>query len=325
MIMNRIQLLKLGVVAAALMALTSCATMMQIPLFGITVKATDETNAPVAGAVVESSNGLQATTGPDGIAELKFGSMGVHMITVTAPNMAPASFSVTMPLDRGKTMPARLGKAVESGGRSTMGANMSGMYLQALYPVIFQSMFTAYGYNMELVPYKSGEWTEWNYHSGKKHDMTMRKAFLTRLDNKQEWWQVEMKSNKKEEGLVFEVLFSAERQSIRRMRQKSGSGSAGEVPVSEGWYSAPMQLTPESIEGSVVKKGVDVTVPAGKYKADLLEFAYMGSDVKVRMWRVKGVPGGIVRVELTRHGDEEVWVSEMKANGTGAKTVLSSF
>lgn len=317
-------------VICAMLLLSSCASMPQIPLFGVTVQVMDEANAPIAGAIVESSDGQKTTTGTDGNAALKFGSLGVHMITVMAQNRAPASFSVTMPLDTGKTLPARLGKPVEMSANVNIssnvniGGNFSGMFMTALYPMIFQSMFTAYGYNMELVPYKPGEWTEWDYHAEKRNEMTMRKAFLAKLDNRQEWWQVRMNSEQKDDALAFEVLFSAERQSIRRMRQKSGEGKAAEVPVSEGWYSAPMKLTPESIEGAVVKKGVDITVPAGKFKADLLEFATMGTEAKVRMWRVKGVPGGVVRVELTEKDSESLWVSELKAHGKGAKSILGS-
>ena len=314
------------IIFCGIMMVTSCATM-SIPLFKVSVKAIDEADAPIAGAIVESSDGQKATTGADGMAVLKFGSLGVHNITVLSENKAPARLSVTMPLDTNKTMTARLGKPVEITAPMSVGINISGM-LTAIYPMIFQSMFTAYGYNMELAAIKTGEWTEWNFHSdrkGKKAEMTMRKAFLTRLENKQEWWQVQMDSGrKKEDRLTFEVLFSGERQSIRRMRQKTGEEQASEVPVTEGWYSAPMQLTPESLEGAVVKKGVDVQVPAGTFKADLLEFASMGAGGKVRMWRVKSVPGGVVRVELSQ-GAEPEWITELKAYGAGATTLLGSF
>jgi len=307
------------------MILTSCATL-NVPLFKVTVKAIDEGDSPIAGAIVESSDGQKATTGEDGIAVLKFGSLGVHNITVVAQNRAPARLSVTMPLDTNKTMSARLGKPVEMSANINISGNVSGM-MSAIYPMIFQSMFTAYGYNMELASYKSGEWTEWDFHSSrkaKKEEMAMRKGFLARLDNKQEWWQVQINSGKKDDRLTFEVLFSGERQSIRRMRQQVGEAQASEVPVTEGWYSAPMQLTPESLEGAVVKKEVDVQVPAGTFKADLLEFAYMGAAGKVRMWRVRSVPGGVVRVELS-HGSDSEWVTELKAYGSGAKTLLGSF
>jgi hypothetical protein len=326
---------KVTALLCCMVILSSCTTpslsnVTSIALFKVSVKAIDEANAPVAGAIVESSNDQKVTTGPDGIAELKFGSLGVHMITVIAQNRAPASFSVTMPLDMGKTMTARLGKPVEMSANINInsnvniGGNMSGMFATALYPMIFQSMFTAGGYNMELVPYKQGEWTEWNFNSNQKREMVMRKAFLTKLDNNQEWWQVQLNGQKKKDDLIFEVLFSSARQSIRRMRQQSGEGQPSEVPVTEGWYSAPLQLTQESLDGAVVQKGVDVEVPAGKFKADLMEFAYMGSGGKVRMWRAANVPGGVVRVEISR-GNKSEWVTELKEYGGNAKSLLGSF
>jgi hypothetical protein len=316
---NHILIWKGAVIFCVLVLLAACSLFLNV-----SVKAIDETDSPIAGAIVESSDGQKATTGSDGMAELKFGSLGVHRITVLAQNRAPASLSVTMPLDKGKTMTARLGKQIEVSPRVSTGAVPPGFSMTAIYPMIFQSMFTAYGYNMELAPYQLGEWTEWNYRAGKGEGMLMRKAFLTRLNNNQEWWQVLLDLGKKEDRFTFEVLFSPERQSIRRMRQQTGEGQAAEVPVAEGWYSAPMRLTPESMEGAVIKKEVDVQVPAGKFKADLLEFAYMGADLKVRMWRVKNVPGGLVRVEIA-HGSKSEWVTEMKAYGGGAKSLLGSF
>jgi hypothetical protein len=332
--LNRRLLWKMGAFFCGVMALSSCASshipgISSIPFFSVSVKVIDEADSPIAGAIVESSNGQKMTTGADGMAGLKFGSLGVHMISVLAQNRAPASFSVTMPLDTGKTIPARLGKPVELTANINIKSNvalgnMSGMFMTSLYPMIFQSMFTAYGYNMEMIPYAPGEWTEWNFASRKKNEMVMRKYFLTKLDNQQEWWPVTMNSENKKDNLAFEVLFSAARQSIRRMRQQTGEGQASEVPVTEGWYSAPLQLTPESLEGAVVQRGVDVEVPAGKFKADLVEFAYMGSDGKVRMWRSKTVPGGVVRVELSQ-GNKPGWITELKAYGNGAKSLLGSF
>lgn len=327
---RQIPWLKMVVVLFCLLLLCSCSasvsSIANIRLFSVSVKVVDEANAPIAGAIV-ASNGQDATTDADGMAVLKFGAVGGYMINVTAQDRAPANLGVTMPLDMNKTMTARLGKPVDMSAGIRGGAaaaNMSSMMMTAMYPMIFQSMFTAYGYSLEMIPYKPGEWTEWNFDS-EKNDTVMRKAFLTKQDNNQEWWQVAIDGKKKEDKMTFEVLFSAARQSIRRMRQQTGDGQPSEVPVTEGWYSAPMQLTPESMEGSVVKKGVDVQVPAGKFKADILEFNYMGAQGKLRMWRATGVPGGLVRVELSGGSKRSEWVSELKAYGNGAKTLLGSY
>jgi hypothetical protein len=313
-----------------LMIFAACATT-GLPLFKVSIKAVDETDTPISGAVVESSDGQMATTGKDGLAIIKLGSVGARIITVSAENKTPAVLTVTMPIDINKTMTARLGNTITGGASPNVNLNIRANYsamLTAIYPMMFQYLFTAYGYNMEVVSYKAGEWTEWNIVSDEKEkdqEMSMRKEFLTKLDNKQEWWQVGINfSKEKADQVIIEVLFAAERESIRRMRQQTGEGQASEVPVTEGWYSAPMNLTPESMEGSVVKRGVDIKVPAGSFKADLMEFSYMGTNNKIRMWRVSNVPGGIVRVEVT-DGKEAAWATELKAYGDGAKTVLSSY
>lgn len=318
------------IMVCGLLLLASCTTpslsnISNLALFKVSVKATDEADTPIAGALVESTNGQQVATDKDGMAELKFSSLGMHTITVMAQDKAPATFTVTMPLDMGKTMPVRLGKpvAMNANINVNIGNSLSGMVMTALYPMIFQSMFTAYGYNMEMIPFKQGEWTEWNYNADGNNKMVMRKAFLTKLDNGQEWWQVQLIKEKKADNLSFEVLFSSARQSIRRLRQQTGEGKPAEVPVTEGWYNPPLQLTPESLEGAVVKKGVEVEVPAGKFKTDLMEFSNIGTEGTVRMWRAKNVPGGVVRVEIS-NGSEAEWVTELKGYGGGAKSVLGS-
>ncbi|MCH8328254.1 MAG: hypothetical protein IID15_07010, partial [Candidatus Marinimicrobia bacterium] len=92
---------------------TSCSMLMQAKLLTVTIAVVDENDQPIKGAIVESSNGQQSTTGSDGKATVKFSSIGMHVITVIAQDRAPATLSVTMPLDMGKTKTARLGKTVD--------------------------------------------------------------------------------------------------------------------------------------------------------------------------------------------------------------------
>ena len=305
---------------------TSCSTLMQAKLLTVTIAVVDENDQPITGAIVESSNGQQSTTGSDGKVTLKFSSIGMHAITVIAQDRAPATLSITMPVDMGKTKTARLGKTVEMSVNvnitGSINFNISRMLADALYPFIFQALFTYSGYNLELAPYEPGEWTEWNT-EGDGDRTVMRKAFLKRLANGQELWQVVIIDDDSDD-LMMEVLFSKGRQSVRRLRQRMGDGEAEEVPVSEGWYTAPIDLTPESLEASVQEQGVSVKVPTGTYTADILEFGSLGSG-SIRMWRAKGVPGGLVKTELVDPGGDVAATSELKATGKGAQTELDSF
>ena len=317
--------LVLAVIAMTLFS--SCSFLMKARVLSVNVKVVDENDAPINGALVEVTNGQKATTGEDGLATLKFAGLGIHTITVMAQDRAPATLSVTMPMDMGKTLTARLGMPVDmsvSINVNIAGA-FAGMMMANVYPVLFQSLFTAYGYNLELVPYEASEWTDWNFRSeGDDEPSVMKKAFLTKLDNQQEWWQMQLYGEEKNETIIMEVLFSEGRQSLRRMRQKTGDEAPQEVPVTEGWYTPPMNLTPESIEGAVKEKGMEVTVPAGTFKADLLEFAAMGTGT-IRLWRAKSVPGGLVRAQLVDPGGETVWTSELKDKGKGAASELNSY
>jgi hypothetical protein len=151
----------------------------------------------------------------------------------------------------------------------------------------------------------------------------MKKAFLKRLDNGQEWWQLVV-SNEDDGDLLMEVLFSAGRQSIRRLRQQMGDGEPEEVPVSEGWYVAPMELTPESLEGAVTQRAVSVEVPAGTYRADILEFGSLGAGL-IRAWRAQGVPGGLVKSEGVDPDGDISMRNKLTGSGDGAATLLSSY
>lgn len=307
-------------------------SLLKVPFLSVTVKAVDEADAPLAGARVESSNGNEATTDAQGLASLSLGTLGVNTITVTAEGRAPAVFQVTMPLDRGKTLTARLGKPVQIAAPVTIGVGGAGGFMGGLgalmggqlYPLLFQSLFVTQGYSMELSTYEPGQWTEWQVRSGDDEPMVMRKAFLKRLENGQEWWQMKLPGKKGDEGMTMEVLFAKGKDSLRRMRQKMGSEEAREVPVAEGWYSKPTQLTPESMEGAMKERAVDVKVPAGSYKADLMEFSNLGGGA-LRMWRVTQVPGGVVKSEVAEPGGQVGWRSELSATGTGATTELGSY
>lgn len=321
--------------------LTGCSA--GIPFLGVAVKAVDEVGSPVAGATVYSSAGEQQTTGADGQARLSFTSIGQYTINVEAMNRMPMTLQANFPLDAGKTLTARLAKIVvapppvpaealksaSAGMQSSFLAmgQLGDMLSAQLYPLIFQSLFAANGYSLDLIPYEPGMWTEWQV-NGDPPDgaaMVMRKALLKRLDNGQEWWQVRLKGEGQGATLLCEVLFSADKQSIRRMRQLGKDGKPAEIPVSEGWYAAPQRLTAESLAGALVKRDDAVKVPAGSYKADRYELATFGGSAKMLLWKAKGVPGGVVKSQLLDESGSEAWRSELAASGAGAKSELGSF
>jgi hypothetical protein len=308
--------------------------LLKIPFLSLTVQVLDEQDHPVSGAIVEVTNGQQFTTGADGMAQLKFGALGVHQVMVMAQDRVPASFTVSMPLDRGKTVTTRVGAPVEvgvpvrlSGGGGGLG--IGGLMMGQLYRMLFQSLFVAQGYSMEMEPYEPGQWTEWEMRSGADDDqpMRLRKGFLARDEQGREWWQVHLLGDQAEDNVLLEVSFVRGRESIRRMRQSTGGEPAQEVPVSEGWYARPMELTPESLEGAVKQRGAAVVVPAGSFTADLLEFAQMGfsGGGSLKTWRVRGVPGGVVRADLGEAGQGSERSSRLTAHGEGAVTELRSY
>lgn len=321
------------IIIVALLAVTTAGcggcfgyNMMGLHLFSMKVEVRGPNNAALIGAVVRCSTGETVTIDSSGVAKLNFSDVGPYYISVIYQDRVISSYNISMPSDGGKTLTANYAPAAQSTGgeNAPSGEDNSGLAMIAsrLYPILFQHMFSAYGYSMELSPYQQGQYTDWTISGKSGKSFETRKAFLTRLSDGKEWWGLTYVSNK--DSIIMEVMFSEKQQSIRRMRQRFGNDKPKEVPVTEGWYTAPMQLTPESVEGAVVKKGVGVTVAAGTYTCDQLEFA-VGGNLTLRMWRAAAVPGGIVKYEMVDKDGDSIYSGELKATGDGALTQLGSF
>lgn len=295
----------------------------KVPINSVDVEVLDAQGNPIQGAQVEASNGRKSSTDESGMTTIRFGTVGIHNITVLADNYMPNNMVITMPKDNGSTITARLTNEVEIGAISFTGVNFGAM---SMYPMMFNYLFTGYGYQLELEDYSEGGWTEWR--TDDEEDSYMRKALLKKLDNGQEWWQIILKgdSDDDEERYIAEVLFSEGRESIVRMREKIGENEAQEKPVSEGWYSSPQQLTEESIDGALSEQGVSVSVPADNFTADLLNFG-VAPGISMKMWRVSAaqVPGAIVKYEYAEEEEGESSTMELVDFGTDATSLLESF
>lgn len=318
----------LGLVLVTAMISVGCAMpganmLNKVPINSVQIEVLDVDGNPIQGAQVEASNGRKSSTDAAGITKIRFGTVGIHSITVLADNYMPNNMVITMPKDNGSTITARLTNQVEIGTIRLTGVNFGTMNM---YPVMFNYLFTGYGYQLELEEYPEGGWTEWR--TDDDEDSYMRKALLKKLDNGQEWWQIILKgdSDVEEERYIAEVLFSEGRESIIRMREKIGENEAQEKPISEGWYSSPQQLTEESIEGALSEQGVSVSVPADNFTADLLNFG-VAPGISMKMWSVYAaqVPGAIVKYEYAEEEEGEISTMELVSYGTDAETLLASF
>lgn len=294
----------------------------KVRIFEVQVEAVDANDNPIPGAVVEASNGEQTSTDSSGIATLEFGAAGVYTVTVMADNRAPSTFTVTMPTDQGKEMTARLADKVTYTGYTEFRTGNMGQF----YNMMFNWMFSSYGYKMDLSDYQRGEWTEWRIHTpDSENPVHFRKAFLKETENDRQWWKIKMKGEQMEDQYVVEVLFSEDRSSIRRIREKIGDEEPRERPVTENWYNSPRELTQESIEGAVTEEETSIEIPAGSFTADLLEFG-VSPAVDLKLWRVPEVPGGVAKY-LTRNSEDEsmIYRSELFEYGSGAETELNSY
>ncbi len=295
-----------------------------IPLFSMKVKVLAQNDSALVGAVVGCSNGETVTVDSTGIAKLNFSEVGPYYISVRYQDNLIESYNVSMPSDGGKTLTANYVPTPASGNETTSagGGNYFAMMGARFYPLLFQYVFSAYGYSIDLGKYKPGQYTDWQIGTDGKENFQTRKAYLKKLSNGEEWWQVDFQT--KADSMLMEVLFSDKQQSIRRMRAKFGSESPKEVPVTEGGYTSPAQLTPESIEGAVVKRKVNVTVPAGTFTCDRLEFG-LAQGFTLRLWRTSDVPGRVVKYEMVGNNNKDIYSAELTAYGDGATTELGSY
>ncbi len=291
----------------------------KIPVNSVEVQVLDKNDQPVNGAQVEASNGRKTTTDGEGIANVRFGSVGVYSITVYTDNHMPNNLIVTLPTDRGEQFTARLADSIEFTGISFGAMNM--------YPLIFNYLFSSYGYGLEFDAYREGQWTTWNITADEEDEpMRMTKGFLKQLDNGQQWWQIIL-DNADEEASSYtaEVLFSEDRSTIVRYREQIGDNETQEKPVSEGWYTEPTQLTDESKQGALSEENIEITIPSGTFTADKLIFG-VAPEISLNIWSTNedGIPGGVLKYETTSD-DEFMYKSELHDYGNDAGTRLNSF
>ena len=294
----------------------------KVPVNSLEVKVVDQNNDPVKGAQIQSSNERKSTTNENGIATIRFGSVGIHTVTVLADNYMPSIFVVTMPADRGETVTRRLTEEVTL----TAGMNFAKMNM---YPLIFNYMFSSYGYSPQIEQYEEGQSTTWRIFSGNDDTdaLVMSKAFLKKMDNGKEWWRVMLtKPDEEKSKYIAEVLFSKNRTSVLRYREKIGDTEIQEKPVSEGWYTEPVSLTEESMQGALEKENVTIEIPKGSFEANLLKFGF-APETYLNIWRATDadVPGDVLKYEVTAE-DGIVYRNELKDYQTeGASTMLDSF
>ncbi|WP_138431852.1 carboxypeptidase regulatory-like domain-containing protein [Fodinibius saliphilus] len=297
----------------------SAQMLNRIPVNEVSFKVVDADGQPIKGATVESNNGNNTATNADGIATIRFGSVGIHTVTVFAQNHNPSTTTVTLPSDRGDTKTIHLAEQVTYSGNA-----FTQMGSTQMYTMMFRYMFNSYGYSMELSDYQEGEWTKWKISSGDTDNaMVMKKAFLKEKDNGQQWWQIQM-TNDGENTYTAEVLFEKDRSSILRYREQVGDSEPQEKPVTENYYSQPNKLTAESVEGAITEKNVSIEVPKGTFTADLIKYGVV-PEIDLKIWRVKDIPGGTVRYETVQEGENLIYGVTLVDYGDNAQTTLDSF
>lgn len=296
-----------------------CSPEMQllnrIPINSVEVKVVDLDGNPIKGAQVSTTNGRENTTDEEGKVKVSLGAVGVFAITVVADNHMPSNFVVTMPVDKGKVYERKLGE-VPTFSHLNFG-------MMNLYPFLYNYMFSSFGYNIDMKPYNETEYTVWELKSDDDSEtISMKKAFLKENENGQQWWQMIIDS-KDGSSYVAEILFSKDRTQILRYREKIDGEEVQEKPVSDDWYSKPIDLTEESRSGAKVEKNVSIKTPAGTFTADLLKYGPTPGTT-LQIWETDKVPGGVVKY-VTTTDDKVASSSVLTKFGKDGKSLLGSF
>jgi hypothetical protein len=213
--------------------------------------------------------------------------------------------------------------------------NLTPGLMQAYVTALFSATFYHGGYYFDSGEYKPGEWTRWRA-TGVEEGEDFEKAFLAKLKDGNEWWQIVARSVREgeEEEVIVEALFKEPQEGYRELLRMRvlfpGDEEPAEIPVQEqegAWYSEPVELTEESLSGA--KKGkVKITVPGGSFNAEHVVFRDITGTAE--WWLAPQVPGGIVRYVVTEsagEGDEppHTYTAELVDFGKKAESHLGSF
>jgi len=240
----------------------------------------------------------------------------------------------------GEKVGERVGQTVGTAMAGYADASLRGLspaLMQLYVSSVFSSVFYAGGYSFEYKnAYKPGEWSNWKA-TGMDEGDEFQKAFLMKMDDGKEWWQIitnSVRDGKKEE-VVLEAMFSAPDESGMRklLRLRSlfpGDKEPAEVPVQENtaaWYHEPIKITEESLKAAT--KGTEsIKTPAGTFSAD--HIVYRDAYGVGEWWVTDKVPGGLVKYQVTNSQaeadkEENKYTVELLGYGDGAKTRLNSF
>ena len=195
-------------------------------------------------------------------------------------------------------------------------------FMAAQAQVFFSYAMTAGGYWPGSVTYASGEWTRFELEGQEGEGVQYRfeRAYLGDSEANQ-WWRVSAEYD--EGSWVYEALVDTSAGRLVRLRARDPEGNVGEIPVTEETvYPSRQELTEESIEGATTGT-VDISVPAGTFTAQRVEYQGMGTGT-ITWWLSEDVPGGVVQYQVSDDG-EEVWTSRLVEYGGDATTVLDSF
>jgi hypothetical protein len=209
------------------------------------------------------------------------------------------------------------------GSGSLSMATMNPAFLNVYMSFIFTYAFSSGGYDVAPVDYKAGQYTRW---SGKGQDgkaIAIERAHLFDDAQGRQWWKVKFTDDESKTTILEGLLDPKERKFVRMRAKFPDDKEGNELPMDEqNYYHAAQKLSKDSVEGAT--KGIEsVTVPAGTFAARHVVFGGAGGTSE--WWLDKKVPGGTVK-QLARSssGDQDHWVMELTAYGSGAKTELGT-
>lgn len=195
---------------------------------------------------------------------------------------------------------------------------------------LFNIAFSAGNYSVAQDAYAPGEYTRWQMlENDEPTGAYIKRAFLARTDEGNEWWHVTYENAETDEAIVLEGLFSPDQEELLRLRGKFPGEEAKEMPVEAGTYgyTQPRTLSSESIEGATV--GMEsISVPAGTFEARHVRYGTPGATLE--WWMDDSIPGSLVKyLRRADNGssDEErntpaSWVVELESYGDDATSEL---
>lgn len=223
--------------------------------------------------------------------------------------------------------------ATTSGAGSAGAAPSAAM--QAQFYAVYSMAAPFGGYRFGETGYQPGQGTVWQFtdEGGGNESSTVEHALLRINADGTQWWRVELTSS--DETLLYEFLVGSDKlvQKVRYKDPDSGKviefvpdrsqGGPAAMPPAAGGFMEPGAMS--GAQGKITKDRQTITVKAGTFDTEHVVFTDDQGSFRSESWSSDGVPGVLVKLEMTNLHSGKQARAELVKIESGVTTELQSY